>query len=88
MRGVSPARFARGLLRKAQKLLIKACLRNFDELGSSRLLNAEKPVILTDNGLHKTGNNLLSHDSGVVLPSAAESLTSVFEMGTCVSSRL
>ena len=37
---------------------------------------------------HYTGNDLLSHDSGVVLPSAAESLTSVFEMGTCVSSRL
>lgn len=37
---------------------------------------------------HNTGNNLLSHNSGVVLPSAAESLTSVFEMGTCVSSRL
>ena len=68
MRGVSPARFARGLLRKAQKLLIKACLRNFDELGSSRLLNAEKPVILSDNGLHKTGNNLLNGPAWLALP--------------------
>lgn len=48
----------------------------------------EKPDILSDIRLHNTGNNLLSQDSGVVLPSAAESLTSVFEMGTCVSSRL
>ena len=37
---------------------------------------------------HSTGNDLLSRASVGALPSAAESLTSVFEMGTCVSSRL
>lgn len=51
--------------------------------------DTEKPVNLsTVDGLHNTGNYLLSHDSEAVLPSATESLTSVFEMGTCVSSRL
>ena len=34
---------------------------------------------------HNTGNNLLSHRSVAALPSAHVSLTSVFEMGTCVS---
>ena len=48
----------------------------------------EKPDHQKVDGLHNTGNYLLSHDSVVVLPSAADSLTSVFEMGTCVSSRL
>ena len=37
---------------------------------------------------HKTGDNLLSHHSGVALPLAVEGLTSVFEMGTCVSPHL
>ena len=48
----------------------------------------EKPDHQEVIGLHNTGNYLLSHDSVVVLPSATESLTSVFEMGTCVSPRL
>ena len=34
---------------------------------------------------HNTGNDLLSHRIGAVLPSADEGLTSVFGMGTCVS---
>ena len=51
--------------------------------------NTEKPVNRWGvDGLHNTGNYLLSHGSEAVLPSATESLTSVFEMGTCVSSRL
>ena len=37
---------------------------------------------------HKTGDNLLSHPSVGALPLAVEGLTSVFEMGTCVSPHL
>lgn len=37
---------------------------------------------------HKPGNNLLSHDNGVILPLAVEGLTAVFEMGTGVSPHL
>ena len=62
--------------------------QHFSAVGRADIQKTEKPDILSDIRLHNTGNNLLSHDSGVVLPSAAESLTSVFEMGTCVSSRL
>ena len=50
--------------------------------------NGEARTLNKTSGLHYTGNYLLSHNSVVVLPSATESLTSVFEMGTCVSSRL
>ena len=47
----------------------------------------EKPVPINRNGLYKySGDVLLSHDLAIIVSSALESLTSVFGMGTGVTS--
>lgn len=51
-------------------------------------IKQESPELLSKLRAHNTGNDLLSHRIVAVLPSAAEGLTSVFGMGTCVSPRL
>ena len=51
-------------------------------------LKCKTRVLDEEDAGHKTGNNLLSYNSEVVLPSAIEGLTSVFEMETCVSLHL
>ena len=48
----------------------------------------KKPVLALDENGSLTGNNLLSRGKNTQLPLAIESLTSVFGMGTCVSSHL
>lgn len=50
--------------------------------------NAERRGLISQSAPHNTGNDLLSHRIVAALPSAAEGLTSVFGMGTCVSPRL
>ena len=50
--------------------------------------NARLAAADYDNVYVVDSRNLSTGHGLVVLPSAAESLTSVFEMGTCVSSRL
>mgnify|MGYP001803288953 CR=1 FL=1 len=64
----------------------------FDISGEShwRILNDTKKarIFLSEDPGHKPGNNLLSHRIGAALPSATAGLTSVFEMGTCISPRL
>lgn len=58
---------------------------NFSEVVPQK---QESPELLSKLRAHNTGNDLLSHRIVAVLPSAAEGLTSVFGMGTCVSPRL
>jgi hypothetical protein len=45
----------------------------------------EKPEILSDLGLQKAGDGLLSHHLSVAVPSALQGLTAVFGMGTGVA---
>jgi hypothetical protein len=45
----------------------------------------EKPGILSDTGLQKAGDGLLSHHLAVAVPSALQGLTAVFGMGTGVA---
>jgi hypothetical protein len=45
----------------------------------------EKPEILSDPGLQKAGDGLLSHHLTVAVPSALQGLTAVFGMGTGVA---
>ena len=48
-------------------------------------LEMEKPGILSDAGLQKADDGLLSHDLAIVVPSALQDLTAVFGMGTGVA---
>ena len=51
-------------------------------------IDTKRPLSFFKDRGHNTGDNLLSHPSVGALPSAVAGLTSVFEMGTCVSLHL
>jgi hypothetical protein len=53
--------------------------------GVAREVERAKPGILSDPGLQKADDGLLSHDLAVVVPSALRDLTTVFGMGTGVA---